>query len=269
MEQRRVLITGAGSGLGRALAFAFAEHGWRVACADIRLEKAQETVRLITEFGVGAMALKVDVGSDTSVEEMRDEILAAWDGVDAVINNAGVASAGPFVQTALDDWRWSLNINLMGVVRGCRAFAPILLEQGCGHIINIASFAGIANAPRMATYSATKAAVISLSETLRGEFELSCKDVKIHVVCPAFFPTNLMDGARAPETDKSVARKLMNNSGDTADSVAQNIYRGMTRGDFLILPTKAERGRWRIKRFFPNTFYRALLKAVGQRQRPK
>jgi short-subunit dehydrogenase len=265
MDQRRVVITGAGSGLGRALAFAFAEHDWRVACADIRLDKAQETVRLITEFGVGAMALKVDVGSDASVEEMRDEILAAWDGVDAVINNAGVAAAGAFVQTSLDDWRWALNINLMGVVRGCRAFAPILLEQGRGHIVNIASFAGIANAPRMATYSAAKAAVISLSESLRGEFELSRKDVKVSVVCPAFFPTHLMDGSRAPESDKAVARKLMNTSGDTADSVAQNIYRGMTRGDFMILPTKAEPNRWRMKRFFPNAFYRALVKAVGQR----
>ena len=265
MDQRRVLITGAGSGLGRALAFAFAEHGWRVACADIRLEKAQETVRLITEFGVGAMALKVDVGDDASVEEMRDEVLAAWDGVDAVINNAGVASAGPFVQTPLDDWRWSLNINVMGVVRGCRAFAPTLLEQGRGNIVNIASFAGIANAPRMATYSASKAAVISLSESLRGEFELSGKEVKVSVVCPAFFPTNLMDGSRAPESDKAVAKKLMNTSGDTADSVAQKIYHGMTHGDFMIIPTKAEPNRWRMKRFFPNVFYRALLKAVGKR----
>ena len=85
------------------------------------------------------------------------------------------------------------------------------------------------------------------------------------VVCPAFFPTHLMDGSRAPESDKAVARKLMNTSGDTADSVAQNIYRGMTRGDFLILPTKAEPKRWRMKRFFPNAFYRALVKAVGQR----
>ena len=87
----------------------------------------------------------------------------------------------------------------------------------------------------------------------------------MHVVCPAFFPTNLMDGARAPESDKNVARKLMNNSGDTADSVAQNIYRGMERGQFMILPTKAETNRWRVKRFFPNAFYRALVKAVGQR----
>src|SRR4051812_27162099 len=154
MDQKRVLITGAGSGLGRALAFCFAENGWRVACADIRLDRAQDTVRLITGFGVGAMALKVDVGDDASVEGMRDEILAAWDGVDVVINKAGVATAGGIMQTTLDDWRWALNINLMGVVRGCRAFLPILLEQGSGHIVNIASFAGIANAPRMSAYSA-------------------------------------------------------------------------------------------------------------------
>lgn len=264
MEQRRVLITGAGSGLGRALAFCFAENGWRVACADIRLDRAEDTVRLITEFGVGAMALKVDVGDDASVEEMRDEILAAWDGVDAVINNAGVASAGPLTQVSLDDWRWTMNINLMGVVRGCKAFAPILLEQGRGFIVNIASFAGIANAPRMAAYSASKAAVISLSESLRGEFAISGKDVKISVVCPAFFPTALMESARAPEPDKNAAKKLMATSGDTADSVAQNIYRGMMRGDFLILPTKAETTRWRMKRFFPNTFFRALTKAVSK-----
>ncbi|MEP6483106.1 MAG: SDR family oxidoreductase [Rudaea sp.] len=264
MEQRRVLITGAGSGLGRALAFCFAENGWRVACADIRLDRAEDTVRLITEFGVGAMALKVDVGDDASVEEMRDEILAAWDGVDAVINNAGVASAGPLTQVSLDDWRWTMNINLMGVVRGCKAFVPILLEQGRGFIVNIASFAGIANAPRMAAYSASKAAVISLSESLRGEFAISGKDVKISVVCPAFFPTALMESARAPEPDKNAAKKLMATSGDTADSVAQNIYRGMMRGDFLILPTKAETTRWRMKRFFPNTFFRALTKAVSK-----
>jgi short-subunit dehydrogenase len=262
MEQRRVLITGAGSGLGRALAFCFAENGWRVACADIRRERAEDTVRLITEFGVGAMALNVDVGDDASVEELHDEILAAWDGVDVVINNAGIASAGSITDTSLDDWRWTLNINLMGVVRGCKVFLPVLLEQGYGHIINIASFAGIAHAPRMGAYSASKAGVISLSETLRGELAVAGSAVKVSVVCPAFFPTNLMDTSRAPEKDKAVAQKLMNISGDSADSVAAKIYRGMQRGDFLILPTKNEPMRWRIKRFLPERFFRKLVEVV-------
>jgi short-subunit dehydrogenase len=262
VKQKRVLITGAGSGLGRALAFCFAENGWRVACADIRLDRAQDTARLITGFGVGAMALTVDVGKDDSVEEMRDEILAAWDGVDVVVNNAGVASAGSVAQASLDDWRWTLNINLMGVVRGCRAFLPTLMEQGEGHIVNIASFAGIANAPRMAAYSASKSGVISLSECLRGELATTASAVRVSVVCPAFFQTNLMDSARAPEGDKTVAKKLMATSGDSADVVAQHIYKAMLRGQFLILPTKHETMRWRIKRFLPEVFFRKLVSVV-------
>lgn len=260
MDQRRVVITGAGSGLGRALAFCFAENGWRVACADIRPDRARDTVRLITEFGVGAMAVKVDVSNDASVEEMRDEILAAWEGVDVVVNNAGVASAGSVAQTSLDDWRWTLNINLMGVVRGCHAFLPTLIEQGHGHIINIASFAGIANAPRMAAYSASKSGVISLSECLRGELAMINSRVGVSVVCPAFFQTNLMESSRAPESDKATAKKLMATSGDSADGVAARIYRGMTRGEFMILPTKTEPSRWRIKRYFPELFFRKLVK---------
>jgi NADP-dependent 3-hydroxy acid dehydrogenase YdfG len=269
VEQKRVLITGAGSGLGRALAFRFAENGWRVACADIRLDRAQATVKLITEFGVGAMALKVDVGNDASVEEMRDEVLGAWEGVDVVINNAGVASAGPVVQTSLDDWRWTLNINLMGVVRGCRAFLPILIEQGKGRIVNIASFAGIANAPRMAAYSASKAGVISLSECLRGELALANSAVRVCVVCPAFFQTNLMETARAPAADKAAATKLMKTSGDAADEVAAHIYQRMLRGDFLILPTKSEPSRWRMKRLLPELFFRRLVNAMRKGSEPR
>ena len=269
MDQRRVLITGAGSGLGRALAFCFAENGWRVACADIRRDRAEDTVRLITGFGVGAMALRVDVGDDASVEALRDEVLAAWDGVDVVINNAGIASAGGVDEASLDDWRWTLNINLVGVVRGCKAFLPVLLEQGSGHIVNIASFAGIAHAPRMGAYSASKAGVISLSETLRGELAVAGSAVKVSVVCPAFFPTNLMEGSRAPERDKSVAQKLMDTSGDTADTVAQKIYRSVQRGDFLILPTKNEPLRWRIKRFLPEVFFRKLVATVRIGGKPK
>jgi short-subunit dehydrogenase len=269
MEQRRVLVTGAGSGLGRALAFCFAENGWRVACADIHLPNAQDTVRLITGFGVGAMALRVDVGNDASVEAMRDEVLAAWEGVDVIVNNAGVATAGALWETSLDDWRWTLNINLMGVVRGCRAFLPILLRQGSGHIINIASFAGIANAPRMAAYSASKGGVIALSECLRGELALSKSAVGVSVVCPSFFQTNLLQGARGEQRDVAVAAKLMANSTETADSVAATIYKAVMRGDFLILPIPSDRMQWRVKRFFPEMFFRKLIAIMRGKGGPK
>ena len=261
MEQRRVLITGAGSGLGRALAFCFAENGWRVACADINIDAANDTVRLLTEFGVGAMALWVDVGDDASVEEMRDEVLAAWDGVDIIINNAGVASAGSVAETSLEDWRWTLNINLMGVVRCVRAFLPAMLRQPHGRIVNIASFAGIANAPNMAAYSASKAGVISFSETLRAELALKASGMKVSVVCPSFFQTNLMQTARGPAADKALAGKLMAAATQSADDVAAAIYRGAMRGDFMILPTRSEPLRWRLKRFAPDLFLRKLLGA--------
>jgi NAD(P)-dependent dehydrogenase (short-subunit alcohol dehydrogenase family) len=267
MQNGRVLITGAGSGLGRALAFCFAENGWRVACADINIDAANNTVRQLTEFGVGAMGLWVDVGDDASVEEMRDEILAAWDGVDIVVNNAGIASAGSMAETSLDDWRWTLNINLMGVVRCCRTFLPVMLRQARGHFINIASFAGIANAPNMGAYSASKAGVISLSETLRAEFALAAHGMKVSVVCPAFFQTNLMKSARAPEKDKALASKLMASAKDTADDVAAAIYRGAMRGDFMIFPTGGETMRWRIKRFLPDLFLRKLLRACRSGKR--
>ncbi len=261
MQERRVLITGAGSGLGRALAFCFAENGWRVACADINIDAANDTVRRITEFGVGAMGLWVDVGDDGSVEDMRDEILAAWDGIDMVICNAGVACAGGIAESSLEDWRWTLNINLMGVVRCCRAFLPAMLRQARGHIVNIASFAGIANAPQMGAYSASKAGVISFSETLRAELALKASGMNVSVVCPSFFQTTLMQSSRAPEADKALARKLMAAAKESADDVAAAIYRGAMRGDFMIFPTRSEPMRWRIKRLAPELFLRKLLAA--------
>lgn len=264
MEQRRVLITGAGSGLGRALAFCFAENGWRVACADINIDAANDTVRRLTEFGIGAMGMWVDVGDDASVAEMRDEVLAVWDGVDVVVNNAGVACAGSVADTSLDDWRWALNINLMGVVRCCRTFLPVMLRQSRGHIINIASFAGIANAPNMGAYSASKAAVISLSETLRSEMALAARGMRVSVACPAFFQTNLMQSARSPAREKALASKLMAAARENADDVAAAIYKGAMRGDFLILPTHGEPMRWRLKRFLPDLFQRKLVATFRQ-----
>lgn len=263
---RRVLITGAGSGLGRALAFRYAEAGWRVACADIRIERARETVELITGFGIGAMALQVDIGDDESFERLRDEVLAAWDGVDLVVNNAGVSGGGPLLTTSLDDWRWMLNVNLLGVVRGCRLFGPVLTEQAEGHILNIASFAALAGAPNMAAYATAKAGVVALSEGLRADLEGS--GVGVSVACPSFFQTNLLEGFRAPDPSAlHMATKLMRTAKESATDIAEAIYRGVERREFLILPTAEVRQRWRIKRWFPEFYFRKLMQLVRNRGR--
>jgi NADP-dependent 3-hydroxy acid dehydrogenase YdfG len=261
---RRVLITGAGSGLGRALAFRYAEAGWRVACADIRRERAEETVGLITGFGIGAMALQVDVGRDESFEDLRDEILAAWEGVDLVINNAGVSGGGSVLNASMADWQWMLNINLLGVVRGCRLFGPVLIEQGAGHLVNIASFAALAGGPGMATYATAKAGVVTVSEGLRADLEGS--GVKVSVVCPSFFQTNLLEGFRAPDgAALKMATALMRDAKESAADIAEAIYRGVERGEFLILPSADVRNRWRLKRWFPELYFRKLMQLVRAR----
>jgi NAD(P)-dependent dehydrogenase (short-subunit alcohol dehydrogenase family) len=263
-SSQRVLITGAGSGLGRALAFRYAEAGWRVACADIKLARAEETVSLITGFGIGAMALEVDVGSDDSFEALRDMVLAAWDGVDLVINNAGVSGGGSVLNTSMSDWQWMLNINLLGVVRGCRLFGPIMVEQGAGHIVNIASFAALAGGPGMATYATAKAGVVTVSEGLRADLDGS--GIGVSVVCPSFFQTNLLGGFRAPDkTSLNMATALMSSAKETASDIAEAIYKGVERGEFLILPSALVRKSWRLKRWFPELYFRKLMQMVRTR----
>lgn len=260
---QRVLITGAGSGLGRALAFRYAEAGWRVACADIRIDRAKETVALITGFGIGAMALQVDVGNNDSFEDLRDEILAAWEGVDLVINNAGISGGGSVLTTSLDDWTWMVNINLLGVVRGCRLFGPVLIEQGAGCIVNISSFAAIAGAPNMASYAASKAGVVALSEGLRAELEGS--GVKVSVVCPSFFQSNLLEGFRAPDPSSlHMAKHFMREAKESATDIAEAIYHAVDRGEFLILPTHEVRSYWRLKRWFPQLYFRKLMQRINR-----
>ena len=256
-----VLITGAGSGLGRALAQRYAGQGHAVACADIALERAQETVAKLP--GTGHFALPVDVADDSSVEALRDAVHARWEHVDLLFNNAGVASGGGMLDADIAEWRWMLEINLLGVVRGCRAFLPRMLERGAGHIVNTASFAGLASAPGIMSYGAAKAAVVALSDQLRAETH--ARNVRVSVACPSFFKTNLIDNWRGAEAMRQTATSLMEAATVTADDIAAAIADAVARGTFLIVPTPAERLRWRLKRWFPELYFRQLLKLVKAR----
>jgi NADP-dependent 3-hydroxy acid dehydrogenase YdfG len=262
MTERRVLITGAGSGLGRALAKRYAADGFAVCCADIKAERAAETAAMLA--GAGHIALEVDVGVDRSVEAMRDQARERWDSIDVVINNAGVASGGGLMDATMDEWHWMLNINLLGVVRGCRAFVPWLTAQRRGQIINVASFAALAGAPNIMTYGVAKGGVVTLSEQLRAE--LHDTGVKVSVVCPSFFKTNLLENFGGNDARmKAVAGKLMESATVSADDVADHIYEAARRGRFLILPTPGEPLRWRLKRFAPETYFKQLLKMTRAR----
>lgn len=264
--QRTVLITGAGSGLGRALALRHARAGWSVACADIHLDRARDTCAAITADGGEALALPLDIADDASWEALREALAAHWPRLDRLVNNAGVSGGGDAADVAMDDWRWMLDINLLGVVRGCRCFVPQLRAQGGGSILNIASFAALAGAPGLASYTVAKAGVLALSESLRGE--LAAHGIAVSVACPAFFPTRLLENFRAPdERVRQVAERLMAASRDSADGIAAAVFDAVERGRFLVLPTARERWLWRLKRWAPEFYHRRLLAAIHA-QRP-
>jgi NADP-dependent 3-hydroxy acid dehydrogenase YdfG len=225
----RVLVTGGGSGLGRAIAARFAGAGHRVLVSDVDGDAAARAAR-----ETGASAIALDVTSDDDWASARDWCEREWGGVDVLVNNAGVGAGGRFEKIGMADWDWIWEINLKGVVRGCRTFVPDFKARGSGHLVNVASLAGIMNLPAMSSYNVTKAAVISLSDTLR--LELEPYGVHTTVVCPAFVRTNLGDRLRSPDPAlATMMDRLMTSSTITADDVADQVVDAVARNRFLVL----------------------------------
>jgi len=256
---KRIFITGGGSGLGRALALQCAEAGFQVAVCDLNEERGEETLAELRAQGAAdAFFAKADVRSEEELSETCALLTNRWGGVDIVVNNAGVAQAGKIHQVPMEDWDWVVDINLLGVVRGCKVFTPLFLKQGHGHFINVASMAGLLEGPEMAAYSVTKAGVVKLSEVL--ELELSSQNVNVSVVCPAFFPTNLGESLRSttPGLEQSIKRAFAR-SPLTCEDVARWIFEVIERPRFWVLPHRRERYLWWLKSLLPQTLYKRLL----------
>ncbi len=258
MAQQRIFITGGASGLGKAIALCFAAENWRVCIGDIQADAGEATLDELKKRHPQSCYVHCDVRELGAVEGARDQLVERWGGVDVVVNNAGVAGSAGFIEDiSLDDWHWVMDINLLGVIRVYRAFAPLLKAQHGGHFVNIASAAGLMNAPKMASYNATKAAVISLAETTR--LELAPFNVAVSVACPGFFPTALAGTVRSASGGTQLwIEKAMAHSGVSAEDVAGEIYRGVIERRFWVLPHKLERRLWRLKRWLPALFFRLM-----------
>ncbi len=252
------MITGAGSGLGRALALDICRRKGNVVVADIDLERAQETAEALKSRGTRAFAERCDVSSWEEVEALAAKAAEHLGDIDLVANNAGVAVSGHFDEISLEDWRWIVDINLWGVIYGCRAFSPKMRARGRGHILNVASAAGLLCAPEMSPYNVTKAAVVALSETLHAENKKH--GVHVTALCPTFFKTNIIHSGRGPRDAKreGVASKLMERSKLQAPEVAQAALDAVERGDLYAVPMRDGRMMWRVKRLVPQHFYSAL-----------
>lgn len=258
--KKRIAITGAGSGLGRALALEFAGKGWNIVVTDMNNEKAEETLHLVIDRGGQGFAATCDVRKIKHLENLADSVNSKWDGLDIIVNNAGVAAGGFMEQIPMDDWDWIMDINLMGVVRGCKVFIPLFKRQGFGHIVNTASAASFVSPPEESVYNVSKSAVMGLSETLR--MELSMSNVGVTVIAPGFFKTNLLETIRTTHARQmKIAVNAMEKAKFTAEDVAKATYNAVEKDRFYVILGMAERNAWRFKRLFPNTFMRLIARS--------
>jgi len=260
---RRVFITGGASGLGRGLAERYARAGCRVCIGDVNDARGAETAAAL---GGDAFYLRCDVRREEDLQAAAAELERRWGGVDVVVNNAGVAGAGAIEEVTEEDWAWIIDINLMGVVRGCRVFTPVFKRQRGGHFVNVASMAGLLDVPLMSSYNATKAAVVSLSETLQNELEGA--GIRVSVVCPSFFRTNLNENVRAPDPAlAATVDRLLEHGALPAEVVIDRIFRAVEAGEFYVLPHPVGARAWRLKRLLPRGAYRAIVRKQYRRMR--
>ena len=248
---RRVLVTGAASGLGAALTRAFRERGDEVLATDRSLA------------GPAPVDLELDVTSDDDWAAALAEVEGRWSGLDILVNNAGVAGGGRLDLTTLDEWRWITEINLFGVVRGMRTFIPVFKRQRSGRIVNIASLAGLVHPAGMASYNAVKAAVVALTET--AGHELAAYDVRATAVCPSYFRTNLAASIQGSDPlVGAVVGRLVEASPTSAADIARAVLAGIDDEVELLVPDEAARTAWRLK-----TADRAAYDAVMRAQAAK
>lgn len=249
------VVTGAGSGLGRALTLELARRGGRVVAADLRAEAAEQTAEEVRAAGGQAWSVACDVGSWEQVEALAKQAEELAGPIDLVANNAGVAVGGRIGEVPLEDWRWVVDVNLWGVVHGCRAFAPAMRERGRGWILNVASAAGFACLAQFGPYSMTKAGVIALSETLRAELEPH--GVAVTVLCPSFFRTGIIDAARGADPEaRALVEQMTDDARLSADDVARKGLKALERGHLHAVPMAHARAAWWAKRAFPGSFHR-------------
>lgn len=206
-HDKEVLVTGAGSGIGRETARLFAEQGARLSLVDLNDEGNEQTRALIADKGGEARCFHADVSDAGAVEALAAELPV----LDVLVNNAGIGSAGRFLDTSLDTWRKVMDVNLMGVVHGCRAFLPAMVARGAGgHVVNIASAAAFVAAPEMPIYATSKFAVLGFSESLRAD--MARHGIGVSAICPGFINTpivgsSIMEGGMG--ADEGVREKIV------------------------------------------------------------
>lgn len=244
------VVTGAASGIGRALAEVLARRGCSLALADIDEAGLAETARRVEAAGRRASAHVVDVADWDGVLALADAAVAAHGGVDLLVNNAGVSVTGTLEEQSIEDLRWIVGVNLWGVIHGCKAFLPHLRRRPEAHIVNVSSVFGLIGLPTQSSYCATKFAVRGFSEALWAE--LADARIGVTVVHPGGVRTNIV---RASRTADPAAREAMierfERRAVSPEHVAEQIARGVERGALRVRVCRETYAVDWVKRLFP------------------
>jgi NAD(P)-dependent dehydrogenase (short-subunit alcohol dehydrogenase family) len=245
-KDRIAIVTGAGSGIGAAVSAALAARGARVICADIAADKAAAVAAAIQQRGGLATATRLDVTDAEQVGALVKETVGRYGRLDLMFNNAGISVAGDARDLTLSHWRQVLDVNLMGVVYGSDAAYKQMATQGHGHIINIASLAGLIPFPTNAPYATSKHAVVGLSLSLRAEG--ADLGVKVSAVCPGFIQSNIFSATQFINLDRERAMRNIPFTPIPAEHAALKILRGIERNDPIIIFPGYARLIWSLHR---------------------
>ncbi|MEV5437341.1 SDR family oxidoreductase [Streptomyces sp. NPDC052682] len=265
-----VLVTGAGAGIGRATACAFAQSGARVVAVDRDAASAARTAELARRAGAPeAWAETADVSDEQAMDRLAAKVTAAYGVVDVLVNNAGIGLSGSFFDTTREDWKEVLDINLWGVIHGCRFFGQRMAERGQGgHIVNVASAAAYQPSRALPAYSTSKAAVLMLSECLRAE--LAGRGIGVTAVCPGFVNTAITSTAHFAGVDAAQERRLRQRTARLyglrnypPEKVADAILRAVVRNEAVVPVTPEARGARVLSRWAPG-----LVRAIARVRPP-
>jgi NAD(P)-dependent dehydrogenase (short-subunit alcohol dehydrogenase family) len=253
-DGRVAVVTGGASGIGYALASAFAAEGMKVVIGDIEVPALDDAVGKLETSGAEVIGVVTDVSDAAQVQALADAAVARFGAIHIACNNAGVGAGGLSWEAPLSTWEWVLGVNLWGVIHGLRAFVPILMQQAQGYVVNTASIAGLVAGPFMAPYNASKHAVVALSETLHHEMAMMAPHVKVSVLCPGWVRTRIADSERnrppgiaEDAAGESVISGLLHtliDKGMSSDEVAAKVLAAIRAEQFWILPHDAPGNFW-------------------------
>ena len=250
-NNRVAVVTGAASGIGRAMAGRFAAAGMQVVLADVEASALNTAEQEMRAQGATVLSVVTDVSKAAEIETLAHKTIETFGGIHIVCNNAGVGSGGLTWSQPLEDWEWVIGVNLWGVIHGVRTFVPIMLEQKTeGHIVNTASMAGLVSGPFMSVYDVTKHGVVTLSESLHHELSMQGAQVKVSVLCPGFVKTNIIDSERNRPTEFQTPQQELDEAGQAMNAafrqfidqgmppaqVAEEVFAAIQDEKFYILP---------------------------------